>query len=55
MHVNAQVKKVTWNAYAHAQFSDGLDQDKVSIFIFYQRLVAYWWFLTSQQNAHAYE
>lgn len=34
MCVYAQFKKVTWNVYTHAQFSDGLDQDKVSIFIF---------------------
>jgi len=46
---------VTGDVYAHAQFSGGLYQDKVSIFILYQTLVAYWWFLASQENAHAYE
>tara|TARA_R110000796_G_scaffold201234_2_gene317404 strand:+ start:433 stop:600 length:168 start_codon:yes stop_codon:yes gene_type:complete len=55
MYVYAQIKKVTWYAYAHAHFSGGLNQDKASIFISYQSLVAYWWFLASQENAHAYE
>lgn len=50
-----KLKKVTWIAYAHAQFSGGLYQDKGSIFILYQTFVAYWWFTASLENANAYK
>lgn len=55
MYVYAQVKKVTWNVYAHAQFSGGLYQAQGSIFILYQLLVVYWRFTASLENAHAYK
>jgi hypothetical protein len=34
---------VTWDVYAHAQFSGGLYQDKVSIFILYKTLIDGFW------------
>lgn len=48
--VYAQAKKVTWNVYAHAQFSGGLYQDKASIFLLNQIIVDYWCFFDLPGN-----